>query len=91
MRTHSRRALFGAGIAVAGSGLLSGCATGTTGSGLHSGMDGMNGMNAMKGMNGTAPSPDTGGHTPSGYVSPDGPEVAEAERRRGAGPVRRSR
>ncbi|MGW7638894.1 multicopper oxidase family protein [Streptomyces decoyicus] len=86
MRTHSRRALFGAGIAVAGSGLLSGCATGTTGSGLHSGMDGMNGM---KGMNGTAPSPDTGGHTPSGYVSPDGPEVAEAERRRGAGPVRR--
>ena len=53
MRTHSRRALLGAGIAVAGSGLLSACATGTTGSGLHSGMDGMNG----------APLPRTGGRT----------------------------
>jgi len=76
MRTHSRRTLLGAGIAVAGSGLLSACAGGKA----ASGMDGMYGTAAFSG-------PD--GRPPSGYVSPDGPEVAEAERRRGAGPVRR--
>lgn len=80
MRTHSRRALLGAGLAAAGSGLLSACATGRTGSGPHSGMDGMNG---------TAPSTGPDDRPPSGYVSPDGPEVAEAERGRGRGPVRR--
>ncbi|MGW7492357.1 multicopper oxidase family protein [Streptomyces sp. NPDC054786] len=79
MRTPSRRALLGAGIAVAGSGLLSACATGTTGSVPHSATDDLNG---------TDPSHGPDGHTPSGYVSPDGPEVAEAERRRGSGPVR---
>ncbi|MGW7578534.1 multicopper oxidase family protein [Streptomyces sp. NPDC054765] len=80
MRTHSRRALLGAGIAAAGSGLLPACAKGTAGSGPHTAMDGMNGR---------APAPGPDGHTPSGYVSPDGPEVAEAERKRGSGPVRR--
>lgn len=73
MRTPSRRALLGAGLAVAGSGLLAACSTGDAGSGPH---DGKN------------PSPGPGA-TPAGYVSPDGPEVAAAERKRGAGPVRK--
>ncbi|MFE1768983.1 multicopper oxidase family protein [Streptomyces angustmyceticus] len=79
MRTHSRRTLLGAGIAAAGSGLLSACAGGKAASGT----DGMNGMYGTAAYSG----PDR--HPPSGYVSPDGPEVAEAERKRGAGPVRR--
>ncbi|MEV0371582.1 multicopper oxidase family protein [Streptomyces sp. NPDC050636] len=71
--THSRRALLGAGIAVAGGGLLAACSTGDSGS--HAGMDGMDHSGS--------------GAAPAGYVSPDGPEVAAAEKKRGAGPVRK--
>ncbi|REK87085.1 multicopper oxidase family protein [Streptomyces inhibens] len=78
MRTHSRRALLGAGIAVAGSGLLTACATGASGSGRQAGPDGKNVMDHSH----------DSGDVPPGYVSPDGPEVAETERKRGAGPVR---
>lgn len=78
MRTHSRRALLGAGIAVAGNGLLTACATGASGSGRQAGPDGKNVMDHSH----------DSGDVPPGYVSPDGPEVAETERRRGAGPVR---
>ncbi|MFE1177016.1 multicopper oxidase family protein [Streptomyces sp. NPDC058773] len=76
MRTHSRRALLGAGIAVVGCGLPAARATGVFSSGPHSGTDGRG--------------PAHGSHRddPPGYVSPDGPEVAEAERKRGGGPVR---
>ncbi|MFB6437328.1 multicopper oxidase family protein [Streptomyces sp. NPDC056411] len=95
MRTHSRRALFGAGLAAAGSGLLAACSADGSGPVL-AGMDGNNGRHgshgghATHGGHGSHGSHDTGGDTPSGYVTPDGPEVAEAERRRGlTGPVRR--
>lgn len=76
MRTHSRRALLGAGIAVVGSGLLTARATGEFSSGPHSGTDGRD----------HTPGPHR--PTPSDYVTPDGPEVAEAERKRSPGPVR---
>ncbi|QHC24524.1 multicopper oxidase family protein [Streptomyces sp. GS7] len=81
MRTHSRRALLGAGIAAAGSGLLT--ATGATA---------LNAKNGRPHPYGTPPPPDPGsnGHkAPSGYVAPDGPEVMERESHRGSGPVRR--
>ncbi|MFB7629757.1 multicopper oxidase family protein [Streptomyces sp. NPDC056149] len=84
MRTHSRRALLGAGIAAAGSGLL---ATGATA------LDTMNGRHRPYGTphpSDSSPEPHGHGHNaPSRYVSPDGPEVIRTERRRGAGPVRR--
>ncbi|MER6845794.1 multicopper oxidase family protein [Streptomyces platensis] len=76
MRTHSRRALLGAGIAVVGSGLLAARATGEFSSGPHSGTDGRDHAHGP-----SRP-------TPSDYVAPDGPEVAEAERKRSPGPVR---
>ncbi|GCD38190.1 putative oxidase [Streptomyces chrestomyceticus JCM 4735] len=72
MRTHTRRAVLGAGIAVAGGGLLAACSSG-------SGTDGT-------GHSGHAGSP---AEAPEGYVSPDGPEVAAAEKKRGSGPVRK--
>ncbi|MFJ5679535.1 multicopper oxidase family protein [Streptomyces sp. NPDC093097] len=65
--THSRRALLGAGIAVAGSGLLA----------ASSRADGSPGRDG------------DGRSGRGGYVDPHGPEVAEAERRRGTGPERR--
>ncbi|KUL38750.1 copper oxidase [Streptomyces sp. NRRL F-4489] len=70
LRTHSRRAVLGAGIAVTGGSLLAAAAPGAAA--------------------GAATAPD--GRTGDGrgrYVDPRGPEVAEAERRRGSGPVRR--
>lgn len=79
MRTHSRRAVLGAGIAVAGSGLLPAGATHASGC-VRTGTRDKNGMDLSHGPGGDTP--------PDGYVSPDGPEVAEAERKRGSGPVR---
>ncbi|MFG2098812.1 multicopper oxidase family protein [Streptomyces sp. NPDC048612] len=76
MRTHSRRALLGAGIAVVGSGLPAARALGAFGPGPHSGTDGSD------------PAPGSPRDTPDDYVSPDGPEVAETERKRNPGPVR---
>ena len=73
---RSRRTVLGAGAALVGGGLLSACSGG--GSGSHAGMDGMNGDR----------SPGSGRVDPPGYVTPDGPEVAEAEKKRGSGPVR---
>lgn len=74
MRTHTRRAVLGAGIAAAGSGLLAAC----SGSGSGSG----SGTDSTKGAGNPA-------EAPEGYVSPDGPEVAAAEAKRGSGPVRK--
>ncbi|GGU53242.1 hypothetical protein GCM10010211_17400 [Streptomyces albospinus] len=78
--THSRRALLGAGIAVAGSGLLaasSAAASSDTGpDGRHDGHDGRDGHGDH-------------GSSRAGYVEPNGPEVSDAERRRGSGPVRK--
>ncbi|MGY5083288.1 multicopper oxidase family protein [Streptomyces nigrescens] len=76
MRTHSRRAMLGAGIAVAGSGLLAARAAGAFSPGPRSGTDGRDHAHGSR------------HDTPDDYVSPDGPEVVDAERKRGAGPVR---
>ncbi|MCM2414489.1 multicopper oxidase family protein [Streptomyces sp. RKAG290] len=70
---HSRRALLGASIALAGTGIVAACADGNAAAD-HSGMP-------HGGPSGTT--------APEGYVSPDGPEVAAAEKLRGAGPVRK--
>ncbi|MET7932046.1 multicopper oxidase family protein [Streptomyces sp. NPDC005322] len=90
MHAHSRRAVLGAGIAAAGSGLLAGCTSsspgrptsGAAGPGLSDGMDD-NGMDTA-GERADA----TTGAAPQ-YVSPHGPEVAARERGRGPGPVRK--
>ncbi|AZS71510.1 copper oxidase [Streptomyces lydicus] len=76
MRTHSRRAVLGAGIAVAGSGLLAAGAAGAFSPGPRSGTDSRDHAHGSR------------HDTPDDYVSPDGPEVVDAERKRGAGPVR---
>ncbi|MBT2449881.1 multicopper oxidase family protein [Streptomyces sp. ISL-43] len=72
----SRRAVLGAGAALAGSGLLAAC------SGAGSGMAGMDhGSGSMGG----GPSPAT---VPGGYVDPAGPEVRAAEAaRKATGPL----
>jgi len=75
MHDHSRRAVLGAGIAVAGSGLLGACSP----SGDEYGMD-------NSGLGGNA---GPAAATPSEYISPYGPEVREREDQRGPGPVRR--
>ncbi|MCZ4123190.1 multicopper oxidase family protein [Streptomyces sp. H39-S7] len=68
MRTYHRRAVLGAGIAIAGSGLLAACSGGTAASGHPE-----HGNSHAAG---------------DGYVAPDGPEVAAAEKARaGDGPV----
>ncbi|WP_275678180.1 multicopper oxidase family protein [Streptomyces sp. MUM 203J] len=68
----SRRAVLGAGLAVAGSAALSACAG-------PGGGPGRSGHNAP-----SAP----GAPAPEGFVAPDGPEVLAAEKARGSGPVR---
>lgn len=65
-RTPSRRAVLGASIAVAGTGLLTACSGSGSGHGGHSG-------------GGSAAG------SPKGYVSPTGPEVAAAEKKRRTG------
>ncbi|GAB7033912.1 hypothetical protein JCM4914_53730 [Streptomyces platensis subsp. malvinus] len=130
-RTPSRRALLGAGAAVAGSGLLAACGASDGGSGpdVKAGLLGSHPArrphesHGSHGSHGAAPhsSPEDqgrhgsrhshgthdhhgshgthgshghagggpGGKPPRGYVTPDGAEVAECERRRGSGgPVR---
>ncbi|MEU3460055.1 multicopper oxidase family protein [Streptomyces sp. NPDC006733] len=68
MRTYHRRAVLGAGIAVAGGGLLGACSGGSPTS-AHPG-------------HGNSRAAD------GGYLAPDGPEVAAAEKaREGGGPV----
>ncbi|MEU1800411.1 multicopper oxidase family protein [Streptomyces sp. NPDC019937] len=75
MHAHSRRAVLGAGIAVASGGLLGACSPSGGGNGMDSsGLDGQAGPAAA---------------TPSEYISPHGPEVRDREDRRGPGPVRR--
>ncbi|MFI6864912.1 multicopper oxidase family protein [Streptomyces sp. NPDC050421] len=69
----TRRAVLGASIALAGTGVL----TAGADRGVAAGHPAMN-----------HPAP-SGTTAPEGYVSPDGPEVAAAEQRRGAGPERR--
>ncbi|MFG2141370.1 multicopper oxidase family protein [Streptomyces sp. NPDC048650] len=80
--SSSRRTVLGAGVAAAGGALLAACSDGSSG---PRGMDGMDGMD--DGKNGMRHDGD-----PSGYVSPDGPEVAAAEKhRRTDGTVRKFR
>ncbi|MFE1775986.1 multicopper oxidase family protein [Streptomyces sp. NPDC059008] len=83
MRTHSRRAVLGAGLAAAGSGLLAPRSLAST---------------APEAPHDAGPpygSPDPGDSHHSDdspltdYVSPHGPEVAEHEHKRGSGRVRR--
>ncbi|MGW1379150.1 multicopper oxidase family protein [Streptomyces sp. NPDC002446] len=78
MRTHSRRAVLGAGLAAAGSGLLAPRSLASSAPDTWYG--------------GGAPDDSPGARRdnrpPAGYVSPFGPEVAEAENERGRGPVR---
>lgn len=77
MHAHSRRAVLGAGIAVASGGLLGACsASGGEHGTDNSGLGGHAGPAAV---------------TPSEYISPHGPEVRDREERRGPGPVRRLR
>ncbi|MEU1629069.1 multicopper oxidase family protein [Streptomyces sp. NPDC020096] len=64
MRTYTRRAALGAGLGLAGTGLLAACSS--------------------AGRNRPQPSA-------HGYLSPNGPQVAAAERRRGGGPLRQVR
>ncbi len=64
MRTFTRRAMLGAGLGLAGTGLLAACSS--SGQGRP-------------------------GSSADGFVSPDGPQVAAAERRRGSGPLRQVR
>ncbi|MFG2221873.1 multicopper oxidase family protein [Streptomyces sp. NPDC048644] len=71
MSAPARRAVLGAGVAAAGSGLLAACSTGR----------------AVDRKSASAPGDDA----PDRYVSPDGPEVAGAEKGRGSGPVRNIR
>ncbi|MHA5048397.1 multicopper oxidase family protein [Streptomyces sp. SD15] len=75
MRTHTRRTVLGASIAVAGTavgtGVLSACSSSDSG---HSGHGGSG-----------------SGGAPKGYVDPAGQEVAAAEKKRGSGPVREVR
>ncbi|MGR3936890.1 multicopper oxidase family protein [Streptomyces sp. BRA346] len=75
MHEPSRRAVLGAGIAVAGGGLLGACSP----SGGDYGMD----NSGLGGHAGPAAA------TPAEYISPHGPEVRDREHRRGPGPVRR--
>ncbi|MFD0021523.1 multicopper oxidase family protein [Streptomyces sp. NPDC058382] len=70
---HTRRAVLGASIALAGTNALA--ARFGWGSGTQAHHD-------------TTPTGPSGTPAPEGYVSPDGPEVAAAEQRRGSGPVR---
>ncbi|MER5933211.1 multicopper oxidase family protein [Streptomyces sp. NPDC002054] len=74
----TRRTVLGAGLAVAGSGLLTACSTGD-GAGSSTGHEGMNHGGA-------------GAAAPGGFVDPAGPEVQAAERaRKATGPVREVR
>ncbi|MGW1022285.1 multicopper oxidase family protein [Streptomyces sp. NPDC002577] len=85
MRTHTRRTVLGASIAVAGSGLLAGCSD--SGSRSRSGSRSGSGSSTGLGPAGQAIEPYVP-RGPKGYVEPSGPEVLAAERRRGNGPVR---
>ncbi|WP_275466405.1 multicopper oxidase family protein [Streptomyces noursei] len=87
MSTHSRRALLGAGIAAAGSGLL---ATGASALDAKTGRHRSRGTPHPPDAHDGPGSPGPHGHdTASHYVSPHGPEVIRAEKYRGSGPVRR--
>ncbi|MGW7417374.1 multicopper oxidase family protein [Streptomyces sp. NPDC054863] len=79
MRTHhTRRALLGAGIAAASTGLLAACSDSGSGTGPagHAGMD-----------HGSSTPPPSAA-APQGFIAPYDKEVAAAEAARGSGPVR---
>lgn len=78
-RTHTRRALLGAGAALASGGLLAACSSSDSPGSSTSG--GMNGMDHGSAGN--------SGGVPEGYVSPNGEEVAAAEAKRPRGAVRK--
>lgn len=75
MRTYQRRAVLGAGLGLAGSGLLDACARRRMAA---------DAADTAVPLPAASPSPTA----PIAYVSPDGPEVLAAERLRGGGPVR---
>ncbi|MFI6640105.1 multicopper oxidase family protein [Streptomyces sp. NPDC050504] len=86
---HTRRALLGAGLAIAGTGVLSACSDGSGGSG-QSATSG--GHGAGHGSGSGSGSGSGQGAAPEGFVDPAGPEVAAAEAKRGRpGPVREVR
>ncbi|POX40585.1 copper oxidase [Streptomyces sp. Ru73] len=69
MRMHTRRAVLGAGLAAAGGGLLAACGSTTPSGTDHAGRSAR-----------TTSRPEG----PGGFVSPDGPEAAAAEKARAA-------
>ncbi|WP_030617834.1 multicopper oxidase family protein [Streptomyces sclerotialus] len=73
MRTHTRRAVLGAGLAATGGSLLAACSSGSTSGKGHSGHSGHSGTDGR-----TVARP----VGPDGFVSPDGKEVAAAEKAR---------
>ncbi|MFJ8824946.1 multicopper oxidase family protein [Streptomyces sp. NPDC102467] len=75
----SRRALLGASIAVAGTGVLTACSGAGSASGSGHGGHGSSGSGGSE------------GSEVDGFVDPAGKEVAAAERERGSGPVREVR
>ncbi|MEU9119297.1 multicopper oxidase family protein [Streptomyces sp. NPDC048506] len=81
MRTHSRRAVLGAGLAAAGSGLLSSRSPASADPNDRYGGHPSHGSPGSHG-----PRHDD---VPAGYVTPDGPEVVDCERNRRGGSVRR--
>jgi multicopper oxidase len=80
MANLQRRAVLGAGLGLAGGGLLDGCARSRSGHPVSApGADPASAARAAAGA----------GTDAGGWVSPDGPEVAAAEKRRGSGPLRK--
>ncbi|MEU5595182.1 multicopper oxidase family protein [Streptomyces sp. NPDC020298] len=100
MQTHTRRTVLGASIVAAGSGILTACSGSAprSESGSHP-AGSPHARTAPRPAPGSRPGTGTAGHHgevfvprgPAGYVNPSDPEVLEAERERGQGPVRRFR
>ncbi|MBT2393631.1 multicopper oxidase family protein [Streptomyces sp. ISL-1] len=83
---HTRRAVLGAAIAAAGTGVLAGCSDSSDtgrGSTNHGGSTPDHGA-TPKATTQAYVAPDG----PEGYVAPNGPEVVRCEEERGSGPVR---
>ncbi|MER5181422.1 multicopper oxidase family protein [Streptomyces sp. NPDC002896] len=83
MRTHTRRTVLGASIAVAGSVILGAC----SGSDSHTGSHSRSGSSGL-GPGGQAKEPFVP-KGPKGFVDPSGPQVLAVEKKRGSGPVRK--
>ncbi|MFF4399549.1 multicopper oxidase family protein [Streptomyces sp. NPDC001480] len=100
MQTHTRRTVLGASIVAVGSGILTACSGSAPRSEPGSHPAGSSyARPAPRPAPGSRPGTGTAGNHgevfvprgPAGYVNPSDPEVLEAERERGQGPVRRFR